>query len=66
MRARASFGFPPDATVTLRLTVGDFVRFSLGAVSPVALLTEERLKLEGDLAVAAKLVPMFGRFLPQS
>ena len=49
-----------------KLTVGDFVRFSLGAVSPVTLLTEERLKLDGDLTVAAKLAPMFGRALPQS
>ena len=64
--AKASFGFPTDPAVTLKLTVGDFVRFSLGAVSPVTLLTEERLKLDGDLAVAAKLAPMFGRSLPQS
>ena len=64
--ATASFGFPTDPAVTLKLTVGDFVRFSLGAVSPVTLLTEERLKLDGDLTVAAKLAPMFGRPLPQS
>jgi hypothetical protein len=64
--ASASFGFPVDPAVTLKLTVGDFVRFSMGAVSPVTLLTEERLKLEGDLTVAAKLAPMFGRRLPQS
>ena len=64
--ARASFGFPPDPAVTLKLTVGDFVRFSLGAVSPVTLLTEERLKLDGDLVVASKLAPMFGRPLPQA
>ena len=63
--AKASFGFPTDPAVTLKLTVGDFVRFSLGAVSPVTLLTEERLKLDGDLMVAAKLAPMFGRPLPQ-
>ena len=63
--AKASFGFPTDPAVTLKLTVGDFVRFSLGAVSPVTLLTEERLKLDGDLTVAAKLAPMFGRPLPQ-
>ena len=47
--AKASFGFPSDPAVTLKLTVGDFVRFNLGAVSPVTLLTEERLKLDGDL-----------------
>ena len=64
--AKASFGFPADPAVTLRLTVGDFVRFSVGAVSPVTLLTEERLTLDGDLTVAAKLAPMFGRPLPQS
>jgi hypothetical protein len=64
--AKASFGFPTDPAVTLKLTVGDFVRFSLGAVSPGTLLTEERLKLDGDLMVAAKLAPMFGRPLPQS
>ena len=64
--ANASLGFPTDPAVTLKLTVGDFVRFSLGAVSPVTLLTEERLKLDGDLTVAAKLGPMFGRPLPQS
>ena len=64
--AMASFGFPTDPAVTLKLTVGDFVRFSLGTVSPVTLLTEERLKLDGDLTVAAKLGPMFGRPLPQS
>jgi len=64
--AKASLGFPTDPAVTLNLTVGDFVRFNLGAVSPVTLLTEERLKLDGDLAVASKLAPMFGRPLPQS
>ena len=64
--ARGLFGFPADPAVTLKLTVADFVRFSLGAVSPVTLLTEERLKLDGDLTVAAKLAPMFGRPLPQS
>ena len=64
--ARARPGFPADAAVTLKLTVGDFVRFSLGAVSPVTLLTEERLRLDGDLMVAARLAPMFGRALPQS
>ena len=58
--AKASLGFPTDPAVTLKLTVGDFVRFSLGAVSPVTLLTEERLRLDGDLTVAAKLAPMFG------
>ncbi len=63
--AKPSRGFPTDPAVTLKLTVGDFVRFSLGAVSPVTLLTEERLKLDGDLTVAAKLAPMFGRPLPQ-
>jgi hypothetical protein len=64
--AKARLGFPPDPAVTLKLTVGDFVRFSLGAVSPVTLLTEERLGLDGDLTVAARLAPMFGRALPQS
>lgn len=64
--ANASFGFPSSPAVTLKLSVGDFVRFSLGAVSPVTLLTEERLALDGDLMVAAKLAPMFGRPLPQS
>jgi hypothetical protein len=64
--AKASFGFPTGPAVTLKLTVGDFVRFNLGVVSPVTLLTEERLKLDGDLTVAAKLAPMFGRPLPQS
>ena len=64
--AKASLGFPPDPAVTLKLTVGDFVRFSLGLVSPVTLLTEERLQLDGDLMIAAKLAPMFGRPLPQS
>jgi hypothetical protein len=64
--AKASSGFPTDPAVTLKLTVGDFVRFSVGAVSPVTLFTEERLTLDGDLAVAAKLAPMFGRPVPQS
>jgi hypothetical protein len=64
--ASASLGFPTDPAVTLKLTVADFVRFSVGAVSPVTLLTEERLQLDGDLMVAAKLAPMFGRPLPQS
>jgi hypothetical protein len=64
--AKASFGFPTDAAVTLKLTAGDFVRFSLGAVSPVTLFTEQRLTLDGDLTVAAKLAPMFGRPVPQA
>jgi hypothetical protein len=66
LAANASFGFPDSPAVTLKLTVGDFVRFSLGAVSPVTLLTEERLTLDGDLAIAARLAPMFGRPLPQA
>jgi len=66
LAAKASFGFPTDPAATLKLTVGDFVRFNLGAVSPVTLVTEERLKLDGDLMVAAKLAPMFGRPLPES
>ncbi|MGO9954858.1 MAG: SCP2 sterol-binding domain-containing protein [Solirubrobacteraceae bacterium] len=64
--AEASSGFATDPAVTLKLTVGDFVRFSLGIASPVTLLTEQRLTLDGDLMVAAKLAPMFGRSLPQS
>jgi SCP-2 sterol transfer family len=64
--AKPTVGFPPDPAVTLKLTVGDFVRFNLGAVSPVTLLTEERLRIDGDLMVAARLAPMFGRPLPQS
>ena len=63
--AKASAGFPTEPAVTLKLTVSDFVRFSVGAVSPVTLLNEERLQLDGDFAVAAKLAPMFGRPLPQ-
>jgi hypothetical protein len=64
--AKASLGFPNEPAVTLKLTAGDFVRFSLGTVSPVTLFTEQRLALDGDLAVAAKLGPMFGRPLPES
>jgi hypothetical protein len=64
--AKASFGFPIDPALTLKLTAGDFVRFSVGAVSPVTLLNEERLHLDGDLMVAAKLAPMFGRPLPEA
>jgi SCP-2 sterol transfer family len=64
--AKARAGFPAQPAVTLRLTVGDFVRFSFGAVSPVVLLTEERLRLDGDLMIATRLAPMFGRALPQS
>jgi hypothetical protein len=63
--AKASLGFPTDPAVTLKLTAGDFVRFSLGAVSPVTLFTEQRLTLDGDLTVAAKLAPMFGRPVPE-
>ena len=59
--ATASPGFPTDPAVTLKLTIGAFVRFSLGAVSTVTQLTEERLRLDGDLMIAAKLAPMFGR-----
>lgn len=58
--AKARPGFPADPAVTLKLTVGDFVGFSLGVVSPVTLLTEQRLKLDGDLTVAARLAPTDG------
>jgi len=61
-----SVGYPPDTALTVKLTVVDFVRLSVGAEQPTTLLMGGRLELDGDLMVAAKLGPMFGRPLPEA
>jgi hypothetical protein len=38
---------------------------STGEVDPVTLLMGERMQLQGDFMLAAKLAPMFGQPLPE-
>jgi putative sterol carrier protein len=55
-----------DPALTIKLGLADFVRLSAGEVDPVTLLMGERMALEGDFMLAAKVGPMFGQPLPEA
>jgi putative sterol carrier protein len=54
-----------EPALTISLTLADFLRLSTGEVDPVALVMDERMQLQGDFMVAAKLGAMFGQPLPE-
>ena len=60
-RASAIPSASPDPAVTLRLSLPDFIRVAADEVKPPELFFSERLKLEGDFEVAARLAEMFGQ-----
>jgi DNA-binding SARP family transcriptional activator/tetratricopeptide (TPR) repeat protein len=50
--------------VTLHLSVAEFVRVFSGVTNPVAAWVEGRLRVEGDVLLAARIVEMFGGVNP--
>jgi putative sterol carrier protein len=46
--------------VTLRADVAVFVRIAAGDLDPMRAMLDERLVVEGDLALAGRLDAMFG------
>jgi putative sterol carrier protein len=54
-----------EPALTISLGLADFLRLSTGEVDPVTLLMGERMQLQGDFMLAAKLAPMFGQALPE-
>jgi alkanesulfonate monooxygenase SsuD/methylene tetrahydromethanopterin reductase-like flavin-dependent oxidoreductase (luciferase family) len=59
-RARAEQRPARDPALTVRLSVVDMVRVAGGELDLGAALFDGRLRLDGDLAVAMRLGPMFG------
>jgi alkanesulfonate monooxygenase SsuD/methylene tetrahydromethanopterin reductase-like flavin-dependent oxidoreductase (luciferase family) len=59
--ARAIPGGGEDAALTLRFSLPDFARVLAGEVAVPELLFNDRLDMEGDLAVAGRLPEMFGQ-----
>jgi hypothetical protein len=59
-RATVRRGASAEPIVTMRASVPDFVRIAAGDAYPPKLLLEGGLVIEGDFAVAGRLVEMFG------
>ncbi|UTI63246.1 SCP2 sterol-binding domain-containing protein [Paraconexibacter antarcticus] len=55
-----------DPALTIKLGLADFIRLSAGEADPVTLLMGERMTLEGDFMLAAKVGAMFGQPLPEA
>lgn len=60
-RAQVVAGTDPEAALTILVGVADFVRVATGELDPGYLLLSGRMDLRGDMAVAMRLGPMFGR-----
>ena len=58
--ARARAGRAPDAALTIRLALPDFIRVTAGAGSFYKLTRDGRVLIEGDLALAGRMGEMFG------
>ena len=58
--ATARPGGAPNAALTVRLQLADFVRVAAGTIDPAAPILENRASFEGDFALAARLAEMFG------
>jgi hypothetical protein len=59
-RARARPGNAKDAAVTLRITLGDFVRIAARTIDPATPVLQGRAAFQGDFGVAVRLPEMFG------
>jgi hypothetical protein len=64
LRARARRGPSPRAAATVRLGVADFVRLIAGTLDPISALRDNRLEVEGQLLIAARMDEMFGGARP--
>jgi putative sterol carrier protein len=63
-RARAEHRPAREPALTVRLAVADMIRVAGGELDLGAALFDGRLRLEGDLALATRLGPMFGAASP--
>jgi hypothetical protein len=63
-RARARRGASPDAKLTVRLQLADFMRVAAGALDPAVPLLQGRASLSGDFGLATRLAQMFGAGRP--
>lgn len=59
-RAAARAGGAPDPAVQVRISVADFARLAAGSVTPVKLLIEDRIVVEGDPDLGLRVGEMFG------
>jgi SCP-2 sterol transfer family len=59
-RARARPGGARQAALTIRLALVDFIRLNVGAASFHQLIADDRVLIEGDLALAGRLSEIFG------
>jgi alkanesulfonate monooxygenase SsuD/methylene tetrahydromethanopterin reductase-like flavin-dependent oxidoreductase (luciferase family) len=59
-QARAHRGGSPDAALTIRVPLADFVRVLTTAGSFYPLIVDGRMTLEGDLGLANRMAEMFG------
>lgn len=51
---------PPEAAVTIRAGLAEWVRVTAGVENPVALMASGRFSVEGDVLLAARLEAIFG------
>jgi hypothetical protein len=63
-RATARRGSVPDAKLTVRLQLADFMRVATGALDPVVPILQGRASLSGDFGLASRLSEMFGAARP--
>ena len=62
--ASAVRGAEPSAAVHIRMSVNSLMRILVGQLDSVAAMVEGRTEVNGDLAVASRLVDMFGGISP--
>jgi putative sterol carrier protein len=60
-RARVRPGRSPAPRVTVGMELADFARLVGGDLDPMRAVMEGRMRIEGDLTVAARLGEMFGQ-----
>lgn len=65
-RATAHRGLAPEAKLTLRLELADFMRMAAGTLDPVVPVLQGRASVLGDFGLAARLPQMFGAARPRA
>jgi predicted lipid carrier protein YhbT len=53
-----------EPTVSLHISIADFVRIVSGVVNPVTVWFENDVQIEGDVILGARLVELFGGVSP--
>jgi class 3 adenylate cyclase/tetratricopeptide (TPR) repeat protein len=59
-RARLVEPAPPEAALTIRAGLAEWVRVSAGVQDPITAMAAGRLRVEGDVTLLARLEAMFG------